>query len=391
MAEGNAWHENESLIDSLKRYVKQNLKRIEIIDYMKRDFPKYPWSLSTLARRLKHFGISYIDKEVDLQQVISAVQKELEGPGKNLGYRAMHLKLRTEYHISIPRDLVADVMFDLDPDGVQDRNVKKKEKKPKKPFCSEGPGWTYSVDGHDKLMGFQNSTFPIAIYGCLDTFSRKFVFLRVWTSNSDPSLIGKFYMEFLLDGKKMPTYLRMDKGTETGLMGTIHTYLISKFGNMENPTKFVEYGPSTSNKIECWWKELHERMEQFIKQQCNVLLQSHTYDPGCILDRKILSYIFVPVVQRECNIFARGWNSHRIRHQPGLMLPTGKPDYMFSFPEKCTGFDAEDRHINVTEEALIEVGVLAELDEIESDFLSEEERQRFSRYFQILKILNAKI
>ena len=74
------------------------------------------------------------------------------------------------------------------------------------------------------------------------------------------------------------------------------------------------------------------------------------------MDRKILSYIFVPVVQRECNIFARGWNSHRIRHQPGLMLPTGKPDYMFSFPEKCTGFDAEDRHINVTEEALIEVG-----------------------------------
>ena len=140
MAEGNAWHENESLIDSLKRYVKQNLKRIEIIDYMKRDFPKYPWSLSTLARRLKHFGISYIDKEVDLQQVISAVRKELEGPGKNLGYRAMHLKLRTEYHISIPRDLVADVIFDLYPDGVQDRNVKKKEKKPKKPFCSEGPG-----------------------------------------------------------------------------------------------------------------------------------------------------------------------------------------------------------------------------------------------------------
>ena len=62
------------------------------------------------------------------------------------------------------------------------------------------------------------------------------------------------------------------------------------------------------------------------------------------------------------------------------MLPTGKPDYMFSFPEKCTGFDAEDRHINVTEEALIEVGVLAELDEIESDFLSEEEGQRFSCY-----------
>ena len=36
MPDGNAWNENESLIDSLKRYVEQNLKRIEIIDYMKR-------------------------------------------------------------------------------------------------------------------------------------------------------------------------------------------------------------------------------------------------------------------------------------------------------------------------------------------------------------------
>ena len=62
---------------------------------------------------------------------------------------------------------------------VQDRNVKRKEKKPKRPFYSAGPGWKYSVDGHDKFM------------------------------------------------------------------------------------------------------------EQFIKQQCNVLLQSHTYDPGCILDKKI--------------------------------------------------------------------------------------------------------
>ena len=96
---------------------------------------------------------------------------------------------------------------------VQDRNVKRKEKKPKRPFYSAGPGWKYSVDGHDKLMGFQNSTFPIAIYRCLDTFSGKIVFLRVWTSNSDPFLIGKFYIwnSYYLDGKKMAIGCILDK------------------------------------------------------------------------------------------------------------------------------------------------------------------------------------
>ena len=33
----------------------------------------------------------------------------------------------------------------------------------------QGPNWVHSLDGHDKLMGYQNSTFPLAIYGCLDS------------------------------------------------------------------------------------------------------------------------------------------------------------------------------------------------------------------------------
>eukprot|EP00111_Clytia_hemisphaerica_P020862 TCONS_00061539-protein len=111
----------------------------------------------------------------------------------------------------------------------------KKRKKEKQPFVSEGPGWTYPLDGHDKLMGFQNSTFPVAIYGCLDTFSRKIIFLRVWTSNSDPNLIGRFYMEYLLDSKEIPTYLRVDRGTEIRTMGTIQAFLTDEFGNMEDP------------------------------------------------------------------------------------------------------------------------------------------------------------
>jgi len=94
----------------------------------------------------------------------------------------MNLKLRTEHQICVPRNVVADVLCDLDPDGVEARNVKKKEERP---FISAAPGWTFSLDGHDKMMGFQNSTFPIAIYGCLDTFSSKIVFINVWTSNSD--------------------------------------------------------------------------------------------------------------------------------------------------------------------------------------------------------------
>ena len=156
-----------------------------IQDFMERDYNQYRWSIPTLDRRLRAFGIYYVSKEVPLADVKAAVQLELDGPGKLLGYRAMNLKLRTEYDICVPRKLAADVMWDLDPDGVQARNVKRKRKLPKKPFVSSGPGWTFSRDGHDKMMGFQNLTFPLGIYGFLDTFSRKIMFLKVWDSNSD--------------------------------------------------------------------------------------------------------------------------------------------------------------------------------------------------------------
>ena len=39
-----------------------------------------------------------------------AVAREIRGPGKLLGYRAMHRKVRQEHGLNVPRDLVHAVM-----------------------------------------------------------------------------------------------------------------------------------------------------------------------------------------------------------------------------------------------------------------------------------------
>ena len=97
-----------------KKHVTQNLKRSEILDFVQRDYDEYRWSLPTLDRKLRHFNISYIEYETPVEAVRDAVEKELEGPGKLLGYRAMNQKLRTEYNIKVPRHLVENVLGDLD-------------------------------------------------------------------------------------------------------------------------------------------------------------------------------------------------------------------------------------------------------------------------------------
>ena len=114
--------------------------------------PQYAWSFRTLDRRLRSFGIYYTDKRVSLEEVQDAVRKELDGPGKLLGYRAMQNRLRQEHDLLVPRDLVHAVMFDLDEEGLTARCPIRKKGKPKGHFTTRG----VNLRGLDYLSQFQH-------------------------------------------------------------------------------------------------------------------------------------------------------------------------------------------------------------------------------------------
>ena len=108
----DSWKEDEDLQKILSQYVKENLRREEILDFLSRDFPEYAWSLRTLDRRLQYFGISYTNRNVTIGQLQTAVKNEMEGPGQLLGYRALHKKIRQAHDLKVPRDLVYAAMYD---------------------------------------------------------------------------------------------------------------------------------------------------------------------------------------------------------------------------------------------------------------------------------------
>ena len=122
------WEDDEQLKSDLQRYVKENLRRREILDFVRRDFPEYAWSLGTLSKRLAFFSIQYIKYDTDIEEVETAVREEIEGPGQLLGYRARHRKLREQHNLAVPRDLVHDVMGLVDPEGLQRRGDVGKKK-----------------------------------------------------------------------------------------------------------------------------------------------------------------------------------------------------------------------------------------------------------------------
>ena len=134
------------------------------------------------------FGVYYNDGTVSVDEVKEAVKKELEGPGKLLGYRGMHKKIRQKYDMLVTRDQVYDVMYDLDPEGLAARGGvgAKKVRRKKGNFSSRGPNWVHSLDGHDKLMGYQNSTFPVQYRYCWLASSSKSVEAISGSNKSNP-------------------------------------------------------------------------------------------------------------------------------------------------------------------------------------------------------------
>ena len=133
----NEWENDEILESSLKKHVAANLHRKEILDYMKRDFAQYAWCLRTLDIRLRHFDIYYVDKNVKVEEVRAAVQNEINGPGRLLGYRAMHAKIRLRYGLKVGRDNVYAVMTDIDPESLKARQPRAKAKKVRGTFSSQ--------------------------------------------------------------------------------------------------------------------------------------------------------------------------------------------------------------------------------------------------------------
>ena len=65
-----------------------------------------------------------------------------------------------------------------------------------------------------------------------------------------------------------------------------------------------------------------------------MLLEKGYYDPDDEMDRHMLAFTFIPVIQKEMDIFRETiWNSHRVRSQKEAQTPKGIPNHLHPFPE----------------------------------------------------------
>ncbi|XP_074642759.1 uncharacterized protein LOC141899985 isoform X3 [Tubulanus polymorphus] len=205
----------------------------------------------TLKRRLNKLGLKR-RCNYQLHEVVSVVEEEVRGSGSCLGYRAMTSRLRNRYGIRVPRTVVSGVQRLIDPEGVRERasGILRRRN-----YSAKGPNYLIHVDGHDKLK-----PYGFAIHGAIDGYSRRILWLNVSNTNNDPAVIGWYFVDFIEQIKAVPRCVRIDAGTENGILASIQEAFLTDHTNEAS----VVIGRSTSNqRIERWWRTLRHSLGQY--------------------------------------------------------------------------------------------------------------------------------
>lgn len=160
-------------------------------------------SLSHLKRILskanmrRRQGVTYASRHVTEQ----AINNELLASGQCLGYRSMWRRLLRDHGLTVKRSTVMNLLREIDPEGCK---IRKAHRLKIREYIINGPNYMWHIDGYDKLKP----------YGLCIHNSRRLIWLEVSSSNNNPRLIAKYYLDALKQLKCAPRIVRADHVTE---------------------------------------------------------------------------------------------------------------------------------------------------------------------------------
>ena len=146
----------------------------------------------TLKRKLKDFGLKrreHVDKNLEIRVRNITTEELSAGPDRLNGYRSMWQILRLRHHMNVPRQLVASIMKQVDPEDVAFR---KRRRLHRRTYVCPGPNFAWHVDGYDKFK-----PYGFSIHGCADGFSRRVLWLQVQRSNKKPKIIAQYFYDYV--------------------------------------------------------------------------------------------------------------------------------------------------------------------------------------------------
>ena len=232
--EANVANDRDSIIEN---YFNAGYKYWEILAFLLL-YHGINISLRQLKRILNTKGLRRRKHPSDLQDVINVIEREIQGSGSCIGYRAMWQRLRTDHKLVVSQNTVRQALKLIDPDGVTRR---RKHRLQRRRYKARGPNHLWHLDGYDKLK-----PFGFCIHGCIDGYSRCIMWLEVGTTNNDPHVIAKYFIDCLRQVAGTPSIVRADRGTENVKVAGIQRFLRRNDEDSFSGNSSFMYGKSVS-------------------------------------------------------------------------------------------------------------------------------------------------
>ncbi|XP_031334065.1 uncharacterized protein LOC116164078 [Photinus pyralis] len=252
----------------------------------------------------------------------------------------MHLKC-LQHGLVVRRSTVRLLLKELDPEGV---SLRSRRRLKRRQYFNKGPNYLWHIDGYDKLK-----PYGIAINGCIDGYSRHIIWLKACYTNNNPRIISAFFVSSIETCGGCPRSIPTDMGTENSHIAHMQTFLRSRFFINQNSLPAFIYGTSQHNqRIESFWSILRRENAQYWMNLFESL-KDENYFNGTLVDKSLIQFCFLHLIQMELDEVCLVWNSHRITTNRGSRTSGGKPIIRYNLPEL---FGTKDYSVKISEEEL---------------------------------------
>ncbi|EJD33870.1 hypothetical protein AURDEDRAFT_76626 [Auricularia subglabra TFB-10046 SS5] len=334
----------DQVLPIIKKYFDLRRSDVDILRYVHAeiDLEVYGMSIKSLRRLKQKHGLVSTRQQAHTIESIAPYVSEVRTRLPAIGAGDMVSALWHDHGIRAPHGLVLAHDKAVDPVAVAAR---KRKGLKRRRFWATGVNDVWSFDQHDKWK-----RFGLMLHLCVEVFSGKLLWLKVWWSNRQPPLLASYYLEAARECGGVCLVTQSDPGGENYGIANPHTVIRqhldpSLAGTIQH--RWMRKGVNVKSEIK--WSVFRRQFAPGFEGLLEYGLTMDIYKPTDALHVLIFRWLVIPWMQLQMDNYRIRSNQKLPRKNNKKVLPHGIPDLIFERPQD---YMAADYKVRVDEDLL---------------------------------------
>ncbi|KAG6907734.1 hypothetical protein DXG01_007592 [Tephrocybe rancida] len=326
---------DDKLKDILTSYYNLGMSDKKIVEHCLDHFDKdiYGLSVKTVKRRRKKWGLLSTRQQRHTQEELMNLITEVRQLYPLRGAETIRKQLRIEGNVRISRHMISNTLQIMEPAAVRHRRAHRFHQKK---FYAAGPNDVWVQDQHDKW----GPRFGLWLHNNIDPFTGFNNWMKVWWTNSNPRLVGRFYIEAVRELGAVPVLTQSDPGSENYGVANIHTRIRHEMDPLLQDTLQHVFKRKHNNvKSEANWSVFRHDFAPGYEDLFQHGVDQGWYDVDNLLENLIFRWLAIPWLQVKLNEWVYLRNHTAPRANKHKVLPHGIPVIIREKPDKFHTYD----------------------------------------------------